>query len=73
MEKKLNRLCDKHGLSSISVMLIPGNGPCHLTVYVHWHALELSKCASGSGATFDRALAVALDEMAQAQIRTAAA
>lgn len=73
MEKKLRSVCKKHSLRTISVMLMTEARAPHLTVYAHWGEPGAGKCASGSGGTFDEALAVALDDMARAQITAAAA
>jgi len=67
MEKTLERLCKKHGLRSISTMLIPASGHGPLTVYVHWGVLGDGNCAGGHGATFNEALALALRNMAVAR------
>lgn len=73
MEKKLRSVCKKHGLRTISVMLMTEARASQLMVYAHWGELGTGKCVSGSGNTFDEALAVALDEMARYQITAAAA
>lgn len=63
MEKTLKHLCKKHGLRTISIMLMTTVKVSPVTVYVHWGTDEDRQCESGSGDTFKEALAAALRQM----------
>lgn len=55
MEKTLEVICAENGLNCISVQ---HHLNAHTTVFIHWQG----KCNTGSGNTFDAALAAALHE-----------
>lgn len=65
METILKRLCDEHGLTSISAMLFTTVKVVPVTAYVHWDDGEDNQCVGGNGNTFDEALASALKQMAE--------
>lgn len=61
MEASLKRACADHDLRAIGANIF---NACDgiITVYVHWSD---GGCASGSGKTFDKALACAISEMSE--------
>jgi hypothetical protein len=61
MEAILKQLCEEHGLTSVGINIF-SNEKMHFAVYLHWGALG---CISGSGETFDEALANALTNMSE--------
>ncbi|WP_144378477.1 hypothetical protein [Mesorhizobium amorphae] len=71
MEKTIKDLCAKHGLTGIAVNIFRADTKPYVTVYLHWQRGE-GGCASGSGETFDEALALALAEMAERRTARAA-
>ena len=69
METTLRDLCQRHDLTTASVMYQhePHN---HTTVYLHWREAGEAICASGGGKTYDEALVLALAEMAELSKRS---
>lgn len=65
MEAILKRLCEEHGLTSISAMLFTEVKIVPVTAYLHWDDAAGSGCVGGNGNTFDEALASALSQMAE--------
>lgn len=60
MEKQFQELCQKHGLTCLSVMFYPDR----VTVFPHWNdELGNDCCCSQSGPTFDVAFSKALLEI----------
>jgi hypothetical protein len=72
MEAKLKQAIADHGLTGIGANIFDASTGL-LTVYVHWIENGSDRgCASGSGPTFDGALAVAVAEMSESRPRRAA-
>ena len=61
MENTLRNLCAAHDLTCISVMLQVNFGD-HVTAYLHFNLDGETRCASGSGKTFEGAFAKGLAE-----------
>lgn len=70
MEKRLRKLCNEHGLRTISVMLMTHVKVNPVCVYVHW---DEGRCASGVGSTFNDAFSAALDDMSVRRVEQEAA
>lgn len=61
MEKKFRNICAEHGLACVSVTFHNMPNDEFMTVFVHWDANGIGKCASGRGSGFDEALSNAID------------
>lgn len=66
MDITLKQLCVDLDLTSIGVNVFGAPAKPYICVYVHWDGTD-NTCASGSGDTFDEALAAALSDMATRQ------
>lgn len=69
MDATLYETCKEHGLTGLGVNVVGVPERPYIGVYVHWADGE---CASGTGKTFDEALACALAEMAERRDQRAA-